>query len=85
MAPKKCIYIAKSPTDTQHVELEPMCTGSLCSEVPWPRWPIFGKQGLHSGGHISDVLLLLPLSFLQNLGNTDENILEDSYLLKMAS
>ena len=30
-----------------------------------PPWPIFGRQGLHSGGHISGVPP--PLSILQNL------------------
>ena len=32
MTPKKCMSIAKSLTDTQHMELEPLCTalwGSL--------------------------------------------------------
>mgnify|MGYP001169781258 FL=1 len=27
MTPKKCMSIAKSLTDTQHMELEPLCTG----------------------------------------------------------
>jgi hypothetical protein len=27
MTPKKCMFIAKSLTDTLHVELEPLCTG----------------------------------------------------------
>ena len=26
MTPKKCMSIAKSLTDTQHMELEPLCT-----------------------------------------------------------
>ena len=29
MTPKKCMSIAKSLTDTQHMELEPLC--ALCS------------------------------------------------------
>ena len=28
MTPKKCMSIAKSLTDTQHMELEPLCTGN---------------------------------------------------------
>ena len=27
MTPKKCMSIAKSLTDTQHMELEPLCSG----------------------------------------------------------
>ena len=33
MTPKKCMAIAKSLTDTQHMELEPLCSaqnGGLC-------------------------------------------------------
>ena len=26
MTPKKCMYIAKSLTNTQHMELEPLCS-----------------------------------------------------------
>jgi len=29
MTPKKCMSIAKSLTDTQHMELEPLCSGLM--------------------------------------------------------
>ena len=29
MTPKKCMYIAKSLTNTQHMELEPLCTALI--------------------------------------------------------
>ena len=41
----------------------------LVTYIPGPPWPIFGRQGHHSDGHISGVpplRLLLSILFLQN-------------------
>ena len=46
-----------------------VCQFSRCTGRSGPPRPIFGRQSLHSGSHISDMpLLLLPLSNLENPG-----------------
>ena len=61
------LFLSTENQDEQDLQAE--VTTRDASTHPGPPWPFFGRQGRHSGGHISGMPPLPPqLSIRQNPG-----------------
>ena len=68
MTPNNCIVIAKFLTNTQHVELKPLCTGGLAPLPSGSSIKPYFNQGAGYAHHIDLSLLdlkMLPRAFFE--------------------